>query len=118
MESDHGDAFVAGCQQASRPADGGRVRRGGPRVDAQLARGAPAPGTEDSDRLQFLSVLVEAYQNEHEPPMPEVAPPELSRFMLEQQGMTRAEVAPLRIAKARVSEFNKPEPSAIDRDKR
>jgi HTH-type transcriptional regulator/antitoxin HigA len=74
-------------------------------IDALLAHGAPAPGTEDADRLQLLSVLVEVYENEHETPMPEVSPPELVHFMLEQHGMTRADLAPLMGGKARVSEF-------------
>lgn len=74
-------------------------------IDALLAHGAPAQGTEDADRLQFLSVLVEVYESEHETPMPDVSPPELVRFMLEQQGMTRADLAPLMGGKARVSEF-------------
>jgi len=74
-------------------------------IDALLAEGAPKPGSEDADRLQLLSVLVEAYETEHEPPMPDVGPVELVRFMLEQHDMTRADLAPLMGGKARVSEF-------------
>lgn len=74
-------------------------------IDALLAEGAPKPGSEDADRLQLLSVLVEAYENEHEPPMPDVGPADLVRFMLEQREMTRADLAPLMGGKARVSEF-------------
>ena len=74
-------------------------------IDALLAEGAPKPGSEDADRLQLLSVLVEVYENEHEPPMPDVGPVELVCFMLEQRDMTRADLAPLMGGKARVSEF-------------
>lgn len=74
-------------------------------IDALLADGAPRAGSEDADRLELLSVLVEVYENGHEPPMPDVGPRELVGFMLEQRGMTRAELAPLMGGKARVSEF-------------
>ena len=54
-------------------------------IDA-LLDADPAPGTDSYDRLEFLSVLVAAYEDEHEPPIPEAAPQEVVLFALEQQG--------------------------------
>lgn len=76
-------------------------------IDA-LLDADPRRGTEEYDRLEFLSVLVEAYEDERFPwevlerggtPQSAVA------FMLEQRGMTRAELAPLMGGRSRVSEF-------------
>ena len=64
----------------------------------------PNPGSEDFDRLEFLSVLVEAFEDRHEP-MGDVTPQAAVEFMLEQKGMTRAELNELMGGKSRVSEF-------------
>jgi HTH-type transcriptional regulator/antitoxin HigA len=55
--------------------------------------------------LEFLSVLVAAYEDEHEPPMPETSPQEVVLFALEQQGKTRADLVPLLGSKSLVLEF-------------
>lgn len=68
----------------------------------------PRRGTEDYDRLEFLSVLVESYEDEHFP-WEELerggAPQSAVTFMLEQRGMTRAELTPFMGGRSRVSEF-------------
>ena len=53
----------------------------------------PRRGTPDSERLEFLSVLVEAYEDEHDP-LDEAggSPQSVVAFMLEQRGLTRADL--------------------------
>jgi HTH-type transcriptional regulator / antitoxin HigA len=66
----------------------------------------PKRGSEAYDRLEFLSVLVQAYEDTHDPiDEAKSSPQSVVMFMLEQRGMTRAELAPLMGGKARVSEF-------------
>lgn len=65
----------------------------------------PKPGSDDYDRLEFLSVLVEAYEDEHDPIDETGTPQSVVGFMLEQKGMTKADLAPLMGGRARVSEF-------------
>ena len=66
----------------------------------------PSPRTADYDRLEFLSVLVQAYEDKHDPiDESEGSPVSVVMFMLEQRGMSRADLAPLMGGKARVSEF-------------
>jgi HTH-type transcriptional regulator/antitoxin HigA len=66
----------------------------------------PKRGTPDHERLEFLSVLVEAYENEHDP-LDETggSPQSVVEFMLEQRGLTRADLREAMGGKARVSEF-------------
>jgi len=61
-------------------------------------------GTEAFDRLELLSVLVEHYEEERYP-MEAVTPQEAVSFMLEQKGMTRADLEDVMGGKSRVSEF-------------
>jgi HTH-type transcriptional regulator / antitoxin HigA len=66
----------------------------------------PKRGSDAYDRLEFLSVLVEAYEDEHHPiDETEGTPQSIVAFMLEQREMTRSDLAPLMGGKARVSEF-------------
>lgn len=66
----------------------------------------PKRGTEAYDRLEFLSVLVEAYEDEHDPfDESKGTPRSVVAFMLEQRGMTRGDLHELMGGKARVSEF-------------
>jgi HTH-type transcriptional regulator/antitoxin HigA len=66
----------------------------------------PKRGTEAYDRLEFLSVLVEAYEDERDPiDESKGTPRSVVAFMLEQKGMTRADLHQLMGGKARVSEF-------------
>ncbi len=72
----------------------------------QLADADPASGTEAYDRLKFLAVLIEAYENERNPIDESLGTPQsVVNFMLEQKGMARADLHALMGGKARVSEF-------------
>jgi HTH-type transcriptional regulator/antitoxin HigA len=62
------------------------------------------PGTEGYDRLEFLSVLVEHYEDENYP-MGAVTPQQAVTFMLEQRGLDRADLDEVMGGKSRVSEF-------------
>lgn len=66
----------------------------------------PRPGTAEYSRLEYLTMLIEAYDRTHatlgEEPL---TPRELVDFALEQRGMTRADLAGLLGGKSRVSEF-------------
>lgn len=74
-------------------------------IDELLDRD-PVPGSEDHDLLEFLSVLVEAYEAEHYPPeMFATTPRDVVDFMLEQKGMQRADLNVIMGGKSRVSEF-------------
>ena len=73
-------------------------------VESLLDRN-PGPGTPDHERLEFLSVLVEAY-DETNYPMGETSTPQgIVDFMLDQRGMTRVQLAPILGGRSRVSDF-------------
>ena len=60
-------------------------------------------GTPEGDRLEALSILVEAYEAKHHP----VAPPdpvEAIKFRMEQLGMTRKDLEPMIGGSGRVAE--------------
>jgi HTH-type transcriptional regulator/antitoxin HigA len=61
---------------------------------------------DDKERLAFLSVLVQEYEDRTDP-LDEAggSPQEVVAFMLEQRGMNRTDLAPLMGGRARVSEF-------------
>lgn len=66
----------------------------------------PAPFTEDSDRLELLSVLVEAYESTHDPiDDSDLTPQDVVQFMLDQKGMERSELATIMGGRSRVSDF-------------
>ena len=66
----------------------------------------PKRGSDAYNRLEFLSVLVEAYEDEQHPiDETEGAAQSIVAFMLEQREMTRSDLAPLMGGKAHVSEF-------------
>ncbi len=74
-------------------------------IDALLDRN-PAPGTDEHDLLEFLTVLVQAYESEHYPDeMFATTPQAVVDFMLEQKGMTRAQLAEPMGGRSRVSDF-------------
>ncbi|MGA2507476.1 MAG: DNA-binding protein [Chitinispirillaceae bacterium] len=60
-------------------------------------------GTPEYDELDLLSTLVEAYENRHHPVFPP-DPVEAIKFRMEQEGLRRADLAPLMGGKNRVSE--------------
>lgn len=63
-------------------------------------------GAEVRNRLEFLSLLVQDYEDRIDP-LDDTAgsPQEVVQFMLEQRGMKRSQLAPLMGGRARVSEF-------------
>jgi HTH-type transcriptional regulator/antitoxin HigA len=66
----------------------------------------PKARSEAYERLEFLSVLVQAYEDQHDPIDESGGTPQsVVAFILEQRGMERAALAPLMGGKARVSEF-------------
>ncbi|HEX6371099.1 MAG TPA: helix-turn-helix domain-containing protein [Longimicrobium sp.] len=66
----------------------------------------PEIGTEDHDLLEFLSVLIEAYEAKHLPDeMFASTPQDVVDFMLGQKGMQRSDLAEIIGGKSRVSEF-------------
>jgi HTH-type transcriptional regulator / antitoxin HigA len=66
----------------------------------------PQPFTDDYDRLELLSVLVEEYEARHNPIDDSgLTPQQVVDFVLEQRGMTRADLAPLMGGRSRVSDF-------------
>lgn len=72
-------------------------------IDALLNANA---GAEARERLEFLSLLVQDYEDRHDPLDDGAGSPrEVVTFMLDQRGMRRADLAPLIGGKARVSEF-------------
>lgn len=73
-------------------------------IDAILDRDA-APRTPEHDRLELLTVLVRAYDDEHYPMRDTATPREVIEFLLEQRGMARADLAPILGGRSRVSEF-------------
>ncbi len=73
-------------------------------IDALLEL-EPARGTLEYDRLELLSVLVEAYDEEHYRLGDTATPQAVVDFLLEQRGMTRAALTPLLGGRSRVSEF-------------
>lgn len=65
----------------------------------------PAKGSADYERLEFLSVLVEEYEDRHFPMGEDVSPQEAVDFMLEQKGLERSDLADWLGGRSRVSEF-------------
>ena len=74
------------------------------RIDELLDLDAPE-GSEEDDLLQFLTVLVEAYDREHHPMPHRSTPQAVVSFMLDQNGLERADLAAAMGGRSRVSEF-------------
>ncbi len=62
------------------------------------------PASEGYDRLEFLSVLVEHYE-EDQHPMGTVTPQQAVTFMLEQKALERSDLDEVMGGKSRVSDF-------------
>jgi HTH-type transcriptional regulator/antitoxin HigA len=73
-------------------------------IDAILERN-PRAGSSAAERLDLLSVLLKDYEDRTEPPIPEASPQEVVDFMLEQNGLTRADLAEHMGGRGRVSDF-------------
>jgi HTH-type transcriptional regulator/antitoxin HigA len=65
----------------------------------------PEPASEAYDRLEFLSVLVQAYEDTHFPLNDLPTPQAMVDFMLEQKSLSRADLGRWLGGKSRVSEF-------------
>lgn len=66
----------------------------------------PEPSSPEADQLELLSVLVEAYDQEHNPiDDSDLTPQDVVDFVLEQRGMRRADLADLMGGRSRVSNF-------------
>ena len=72
-----------------------------------LLDGDPQPGSEAYERLEFLSVLVQTYEDAHLPMDQLTTPQDVVEFMLEQKGLSRADLAAWMGGKKNVSEFFK-----------
>ena len=76
-------------------------------IDRLLDLDPPAYSAE-SDRLELLSLLVEDYEAQHDPiDDSDLTPQDIVDFVLEQKGMTRADLAPIMGGRSRVSDFFK-----------
>lgn len=74
-------------------------------IDRLLDLGSE-PFSEDADRLELLSVLVEDYDARNNPiDDSDLTPQSVVGFMLEQHGKSRADLAELLGGRSRVSEF-------------
>ncbi len=82
-----------------------RSERDYDRAVAQLNRlwGAKS-GTAESDRLDIIATLIDAYEAEHHPIDPP-DPIEAIKFRMEQQGLTRKDLEPLLGSRTRVAEI-------------
>ena len=71
------------------------------------------PGTPNGDRLEVLSTLVEAYEDEYYSiPLPD--PIEMILYTMESRGLTRADLEPYIGSRARVSEvLNRKRPLSL-----
>lgn len=72
---------------------------------AALMDHGPAQGTPEADRLDVLTLLVGAYDEAHYPMGNASTPQDVVDFLLEQNGMSRAQLAPLLGGRSRVSDF-------------
>jgi len=65
----------------------------------------PKRGTPEFDRLELLSLLVQAYEDEHVPEPDAPTPQDAVDFALEQRGLTRAALTEHMGGRSRVSDF-------------
>lgn len=65
----------------------------------------PERGTEEYDRLEFLSVLVQAYEDVHYPMEDLTTPQEAVELMMEQKGLSRSQLAEWLGGEASMAEF-------------
>jgi HTH-type transcriptional regulator/antitoxin HigA len=70
-----------------------------------LLDGGSKKGSAEYDRLELLSILVEAYEDENGDPIPDATPQELVEFMAEQRGIDRTALAELFGGRSRLSDF-------------
>ncbi len=73
-------------------------------LDTLLDR-APKRGSAAFDRLELLTVLIEAYDREHYPLEERASPQDVVSFAMDQRGVGRGELAEWLGGRSRVSEF-------------
>ena len=73
-------------------------------IEALLDSGSKK-GSAEYDRLELLSILVEAYEDENRDAIPDATPQELVEFMAEQRGIDRTMLAELFGGRSRLSDF-------------
>ena len=73
----------------------------------RLVDANPKKGSLEDDRLEFLAVLIEAYEDDHVPEPRAVTVREVIDFFLDQHGASRSELAELMGGRSRVSDFFK-----------
>ena len=62
-------------------------------------------GTREYDRMELLTILIVAYEDEHLSPFESASPQEVVRLMAEQKGLGSAELAEILGGRPRLSEF-------------
>src|SRR4051794_24701571 len=65
----------------------------------------PKEGTVLYDRMELLTILVEAYEQKNLPELKPASPQEMVRFMAQQKGLDNVALAHLLGGKSRLSEF-------------
>ncbi len=70
----------------------------------ELMQKALEPGSEDSDELEVLSILIKEYENERFP-IPKPHPIEAIKFRLDQLGISDSELSDILGARSRKSEI-------------
>jgi HTH-type transcriptional regulator/antitoxin HigA len=71
----------------------------------QLLERNPKKGTREFELLELLTLLIEDYETRNVPEPTAPSPAEMVEFMLEQKGLTRADLVKPLGGKSRVSEF-------------
>lgn len=71
----------------------------------QLLDEDPRRNTPEHDRLDLLSVLITAWEDRHLPMDTPAAPRDVVAFMMDQRGVSRAQLATWLGGRSRVSEF-------------
>ncbi len=71
----------------------------------ELANANPREGTAAYDRMELLTILIAAYEDDNLPPFESASPQEVVRFMAEQRGIDSAVLARLFGGRSRLSEF-------------
>jgi len=71
-------------------------------------------GTEDADRLEVLTILIERYEREHFP-IPDPDPVDFLQYIMETRGLSRKDLEPFIGSRARVAEvLNRVRPLSLE----
>ncbi len=73
----------------------------------QLIDANPKEGTWQYDRMELLTIVIAAYEDEHLPSFEAATPQEIVRFMAEQRQIKPHDLAQLLGGRSRLSEFYK-----------